>query len=163
MVLILIAEAHETWCEVWTIIDWILCSMATFVKSYLSIVPVHKIGAMHTSSTRNKHQRIKNLFLNGTYTNCLGSWNLVRGLNHNWLNPLQHGYICKTHLSIPEHNIGAMHTSSTRNKHPRIKNQPHQIPIANNTTTKPICCVVPKLRMMWTIDSSLMDQTSKYL
>jgi hypothetical protein len=50
---------------------------------------------MHTSSTINMHQRIKNLFLNGAYTNCQGLWNLVGGLNHNWLNPLQHGYICE--------------------------------------------------------------------
>jgi hypothetical protein len=47
---------------------------------------------------------------------------LVQGLNHNWLNPLQHGYICKTYLSIRVHKIEPMHTSFTINMHQRIKN-----------------------------------------
>jgi hypothetical protein len=86
-------------------------------------IRVHKIEPLHTSSTRDKHQRSKNLLLlNAAYTNCQGSWNLVVGLNHNWLNPLQHGYICKTYLSIPVHKIEPLHTSSTRNMHQRIKN-----------------------------------------
>jgi hypothetical protein len=98
-----------------TIIGCFLCCMATFVKTTL-FIRVHKIEPMHTSSTINMHQRFKNLFLNGAYTNCQGSWNLVGRLNHNWRNPLPPGF-------IPVHKIGAMHTSSTINMHPRHKNQ----------------------------------------
>jgi hypothetical protein len=77
MLLILIAKAHETWCKLWTIIGWILCSMATYMKSYLSI-RVHKIGAMHTSSNRNMHLRSNNLFLAKRYIRTCYSVKIVR-------------------------------------------------------------------------------------
>ena len=136
--------------------------MATFVKTYLSI-PVHKIGAMHTSSTINMHQRFKNLFLNGAYTNCQGSWNLVGRLNHNWLNPVQRGYICLLDQNQQIYKNWIIHSQYLVMEAVVI-----QCDILNHSryqfhiTIPPReSTVVSKLIMMWTINNSLTDQNQQ--